>query len=47
MELEQSTINSMIVVAVLLYGAFLGYCFGRAKGYDEGSKMVMEVYGRK
>ena len=44
MELEQSTINSMIIVAVLLYGAFLGYCFGRARGYDEGSKMVLEIY---
>jgi len=44
MELEQSTINSMIIVAVMLYGAFLGYCMGRAKGYDEGSKMVLEIY---
>jgi hypothetical protein len=44
MELEQSTINSIIIVAVMLYGAFLGYCVGRAKGYDEGSKMVLEIY---
>jgi hypothetical protein len=44
MELDQSTINSIIIVAVLLYGAFLGYCVGRAKGYDEGSKMVLEIY---
>jgi hypothetical protein len=47
MQLDSSTIQSMILVGVLLYGAFLGYCAGRAKGYDEGSKMVMEVYGRK
>jgi hypothetical protein len=47
MSLDSSTIQGMIIVAVMLYGAFLGYCFGRAKGYDEGSKMVMEVYGRK
>jgi hypothetical protein len=36
--------NTILVVAVMLYGAFLGYCFGRAKGYDEGSKMVLEIY---
>jgi hypothetical protein len=47
MSLDSSTIQSMILVAVVLYGAFLGYCAGRAKGYDEGSKMVMKVYGRK
>jgi hypothetical protein len=47
MSLDSSTIQSMILVGVLLYGAFLGYCLGRAKGYDEGSKMVMKVYGRK
>jgi hypothetical protein len=47
MSLDSSTIQSMILVGVLLYGAFLGYCLGRAKGYDEGSKMAMKVYGRK
>jgi hypothetical protein len=36
--------NTMIILAVLAYGIFLGYCFGRAKGYDEGSKMVLEIY---
>jgi hypothetical protein len=44
MSLDSSTIQSMILVGVLLYGAFLGYCAGRAKGYDEGSKMVLEIY---
>jgi hypothetical protein len=44
MSLDSSTIQSLILVGVLLYGAFLGYCFGRAKGYDEGSKMVLEIY---
>jgi len=47
MELDQSTINSIVIVLVLAYGAFLGYCAGRAKGYDEGAKMVQEIYGRK
>jgi hypothetical protein len=36
--------NTMIILAVLAYGIFLGYCFGRAKGHDEGSKMVLEIY---
>jgi hypothetical protein len=44
MQLDSSTIQGLVIVAVLLYGAFLGYCVGRAKGYDEGSKMVLEIY---
>jgi hypothetical protein len=44
MELEQSTINSIVIVLAVAYGAFMGYCLGRAKGYDEGSKMVLEIY---
>jgi hypothetical protein len=44
MQLDSSTIQGLVIVAVLLYGVFLGYCMGRAKGYDEGSKMVLEIY---
>jgi hypothetical protein len=44
MQLDPSTINAIVLVGAVAYGVFLGYC---AKGYDEGSKMVMEVYGRK
>jgi len=44
MQLDSSTIQTLFLVGVLLYGAFLGYCMGRAKGYDEGSKMVLEIY---
>ena len=47
MQLDQSTIQSLVLVGVLLYGAFLGYCAGRAKGYSEGADMVKEIYGRK
>jgi hypothetical protein len=36
--------SSMILVVVMLYVAFIGYFFGLAKGYDEGSKMVLEIY---
>ena len=46
MELEQSTIQTLVVVGSLLYGAFLGYCLGRAKGYSEGAKMVEKLYRR-
>jgi hypothetical protein len=44
MELEQSTINAIVIVLAVAYGAFMGYCLGRAKGHDEGSKMVLEIY---
>jgi hypothetical protein len=47
MQLDQSTINALVMVAVLCYGIFLGYCAGRAKGYSEGADMVQKVYGRK
>ena len=36
--------NTALILVMFAYGAFLGYCLGRAKGYDEGDKMVREVY---
>jgi hypothetical protein len=36
--------NILMLLLVLCYGAFLGYCFGCARGYDEGSKVVMRFY---
>jgi hypothetical protein len=39
--MESTTVIALIALA---YGAFLGYCAGRAKGHDEGSKMVLEIY---
>jgi hypothetical protein len=39
--------SSMMLVAVLLYGAFLGYCFGRAVGYSKGADMAEKIYTRK
>jgi hypothetical protein len=39
--MESTTVIALIALA---YGAFLGYCAGRAKGHDEGSKMVLDIY---
>jgi len=39
--METTTI--MILVA-LAYGAFLGYCLGRAQGYYKGAQMAQEIY---
>ena len=36
----------IIVVASLVYGGFLGYCFGRYQGYNKGADMVREFYRR-
>lgn len=47
MELDQSTINSLVIVAVLAYGMFVGYCVGCAQGYSKGAVMVRELYNRK
>ena len=47
MSLEKETIDALMIVAVMCYGIFLGYCAGRARGYSEGADMVKEIYGRK
>ena len=47
MSLEKETIDALMIVAVMAYGVFLGYCAGRARGYSEGADMVQKVYGRK
>ena len=39
--------NILMLVATLAYGAFLGYCVGRAHGYSKGADMVKEIYSRK
>jgi hypothetical protein len=36
--------NTILILIAMAYGAFLGYCAGRAKGYDEGSKMAQSIY---
>ena len=36
--------NTMVILAVLAYGMFLGYCFGRAQGYYKGAEMAQEIY---
>jgi len=40
--MESTTI--IIVLAALVYGGFLGYCFGRYQGYNKGADMVREFY---
>jgi hypothetical protein len=44
MSLDKEIIDVLMVLAIMAYGIFLGYCAGRAKGYNEGSKMVLEIY---
>jgi hypothetical protein len=36
--------NTIVILAVLAYGIFLGYCFGRARGYSKGADMAREIY---
>jgi hypothetical protein len=34
----------MVLLAVLGYGVFIGYCIGRARGYYKGAEMAQEIY---
>jgi hypothetical protein len=36
--------NTLVVLASLAYGIFLGYCLGRAHGYSKGADMAAEIY---
>jgi hypothetical protein len=36
--------NTIIVLIALVYGAFLGYCLGRAQGYSKGAELAREIY---
>jgi hypothetical protein len=36
--------TTIIVLIALAYGAFLGYCFGRAQGYSQGAEMARAIY---
>jgi hypothetical protein len=39
--------NQIIMLVVVLgYGMFLGYCLGRAVGYNRGADMVRAMYRR-
>lgn len=38
--------NQIIVLAVLAYGVFIGYCIGRAVGYSKGADMAVSIYRR-
>ena len=39
--------NTIIVLLVLAYGVFVGYCMGRAVGYSKGADKAIEIYRRK
>jgi ABC-type dipeptide/oligopeptide/nickel transport system permease subunit len=32
--------NTIIVLVALAYGAFMGYCLGRAQGYYKGAESI-------
>jgi hypothetical protein len=34
----------IVLVVVLAYGVFLGYCAGRAHGYSKGADMAANIY---
>jgi hypothetical protein len=36
--------TTMMILVALAYGAFLGYCLGRAQGYYKGAEMAQEIY---
>jgi ABC-type dipeptide/oligopeptide/nickel transport system permease subunit len=42
--METTTIVALVALA---YGAFLGYCLGRAQGYYKGADMAVEIYRSK
>ena len=39
--MESSTI---LILIALAYGAFLGYCLGRAQGYSKGADFAAKIY---
>ena len=39
--MESTTIIALVALA---YGAFLGYCIGRAQGYHAGANMAEIIY---
>jgi len=39
--------TSIVLVLVLAYGAFIGYCLGRAQGYYAGANMARDIYRSK
>jgi hypothetical protein len=36
--------TTMMILVALAYGAFLGYCLGRAQGYYKGAQMAETIY---
>ena len=36
--------TTIMILAALAYGLFLGYCLGRAQGYYKGAQMAETIY---
>jgi hypothetical protein len=36
--------TTIVVLLALAYGAFLGYCLGRAQGHYAGARMAESIY---
>jgi hypothetical protein len=36
--------NTIVILSVLAYGIFLGYCLGRYVGYSKGADMAVKIY---
>jgi len=36
--------NTILIVIAVAYGAFIGYCMGRAQGYSNGAEMARAIY---
>ena len=41
--MESTTIIALLALA---YGAFIGYCAGRARGYSKGADFAAKIYRR-
>ena len=39
--MESTTIVALLALA---YGAFIGYCAGRAQGYSQGAEIARAIY---
>ena len=38
--------TTILIVIALAYGAFLGYCLGRAQGYSRGADFASRIHCR-
>jgi uncharacterized membrane-anchored protein YitT (DUF2179 family) len=36
--------TTILILLALAYGAFMGYCLGRAQGYSKGADFAAKIY---